>query len=231
MTGVAVGHADNAVFLLGQLDQLVRLLGGEAQRLLADNVQTGFESSLADLVVHTVRRCDGNGLYTVRALGLLSEHGLVVRIAAVRVNMQLLAEVLAALGIDVERTGNQFKVEVAQCRRAMDVANLAAAAAAGPFGAEVVPVARQDYNKPLAVLAGLDDDPGTVLPFNGGPLGGRMVVLCGLEDQVDCLLPALRQAGIGRDCLKAVLTPHNRTWTAVKLYQELLREHQAMNGR
>ena len=30
---------------------------------------------------------------------------------------------------------------------------LAAAAAAGPFGAEVVPVARQDYNKPLAVLA------------------------------------------------------------------------------
>ena len=40
---------------------------------------------------------------------------------------------------------------------------LAAAAAAGPFGAEVVPVARQDYNKPLAVLAGLDDDPGTVL--------------------------------------------------------------------
>ena len=115
---------------------------------------------------------------------------------------------------------------------------LAAAAAAGPFGAEVVPVARQDYNKPLAVLAwpvlpctGLDDDPGTVLPFNGGPLGGRMVVLCGLEDQVDRLLPALRQAGIGRDCLKAVLTPHNRTWTAVKLYQELLREHQAMNGR
>ena len=108
---------------------------------------------------------------------------------------------------------------------------LAAAAAAGPFGAEVVPVARQDYNKPLAVLAGLDDDPGTVLPFNGGPLGGRMVVLCGLEDQVDCLLPALRQAGSGRDCLKAVLTPHNRTWTAVKLYQELLREHQAMNGR
>ena len=145
--------------------------------------------------------------------------------------MQLLAEVLAALRINVERTGNQFKIEVAQCSRAMNVADLAAAAAAGPFGAEVVPVARQDYNKPLAVLAGLDDDPGTVLPFNGGPLGGRMVVLCGLEDQVDCLLPALSQAGIGRDCLKAVLTPHNRTWTAVKLYQELLREHQAMNGR
>ena len=108
---------------------------------------------------------------------------------------------------------------------------MAAAAAAGPFGAEVVPVARQDYNKPLAVLAGLDDDPGTLLPFTGGPLGGRMVVFCGLEDQMDALLPALRQAGIGPDCLKAVLTPHNRTWNAIKLHEELLREHQAMNGR
>ena len=108
---------------------------------------------------------------------------------------------------------------------------LAVAAAAGPFGAEVVPVARQDYNKPLAVLAGLDDDPGTLLPFTGGPLGGRMVVFCGLEDQMDALLPALRQAGIGPDCLKAVLTPHNRTWNAIKLHEELLREHQAMNGR
>ena len=92
-------------------------------------------------------------------------------------------------------------------------------------------MARRDYNKPLAVLAGLDDDPGTVLPFTGGPLGGRMVVFCGLEDQMDALLPALRQAGIGPDCLKAVLTPHNRAWNAMTLHQELLREHQAMNGR
>ena len=108
---------------------------------------------------------------------------------------------------------------------------LAAAAAADPFGAEVVPVARRDYNKPLAVLAGLDDDPGTVLPFSGGPLGGRMVVLCGLEDCIDALLLALRQAGIGLDCLKAVLTPHNRGWNPLKLYGELQREHQAVSGR
>ena len=108
---------------------------------------------------------------------------------------------------------------------------LATDAAAGPFGADVVPVARQDLNKPLAVLAGLDEGPGTVLPYAGGPLGGRMVVLCGLEDQMDQLLPALARAGIGRECLKAVLTPHNRGWSAVRLYGELLREHRAMNGR
>lgn len=47
---------------------------------------------------------------------LLGEHGLVVWIAALRVNVQLLAEVPAALRVDIERTGNQIKVEVAQCR-------------------------------------------------------------------------------------------------------------------
>ena len=95
---------------------------------------------------------------------------------------------------------------------------LAVEAAAGPLGAEIVPVARTDYNKTLAVLAGLDTAPGPAQPYAGGTLGGRMIVLCGMDDQLDALLPALAGAGVGPDCLKAVLTPHNRTWNAVTLY-------------
>ena len=45
------------------------------------------------------------------------------------------------------------------------------------------------------------------------------------------LLPALRKAGAGPECLKAVLTPSNRNWSVLKLYSELLREHQALGGR
>lgn len=108
---------------------------------------------------------------------------------------------------------------------------LALEAAVSPFGAELVPVARTDYNKTLAVLAGLDTAPGPVQPYAGGTLGGRMLVLCGLEAQLDALLPALAQAGAGPDCLKAVLTPHNRNWNAVTLYAELLRERQAIQGK
>lgn len=108
---------------------------------------------------------------------------------------------------------------------------LAVEAAAGPLGAEIVPVARTDYNKPLAVLAGLDVAPGPVQPYAGGTLGGRMIVLCDMEAQLDALLPALSRAGAGPDCLKAVLTPHNRSWNAVTLYTELLRERQALQGR
>ena len=105
---------------------------------------------------------------------------------------------------------------------------LALEAAIAPFGVELVPVARKDYNKPLAVLAGLDTAPGPMADYAGGALGGRMIVLCGLEKQLDTLLPALSQVGAGPDCLKAVLTPHNRGWNGVMLYAELQKEHQAM---
>lgn len=108
---------------------------------------------------------------------------------------------------------------------------LALEKAVKPLGAELVPVARTDYNKPLAALAGLDAAGGSAMPYTGGPLGGRMLVLCGLEKQLDDLLPVLRRSGAGPECLKAVLTPHNRSWSAVMLYGELLREHREMQGK
>ncbi len=99
------------------------------------------------------------------------------------------------------------------------------------FGARVVPVLRTEYNKPLGVLAGVTPAGTTYQPYAGGSLGGRMLVFCGLEEQLDALLPAVRKAGAGPECLKAVLTPHNRDWNAVALYAELLSEHRAMTQR
>lgn len=106
---------------------------------------------------------------------------------------------------------------------------LAVSAAAEPFGAEVVPVARGDYGKSIAALAGLEAGAGA--PCAGGPLGGRMMVLCGLEDRVPALLPVLARAGAGSECLKAVLTAHNRSWNALRLFEELSRERRALQGR
>ena len=108
---------------------------------------------------------------------------------------------------------------------------LALEKAVQPFGVALVPVARQDYHKTLAALAGLDAAPRTMIPYAGGALGGRMLVLCQLEKQLDVLLPVLRSAGAGPECLKAVLTPHNRNWNPVMLYGELLREHKEMQGK
>ncbi len=105
---------------------------------------------------------------------------------------------------------------------------LAVEAAAGPFGAETVPVGRSDYGRSLAVLAGLEDGEFPAPAYTGGPLGGRMIVLCGLEEKVGALLPALAQAGAGAACLKAVLTAHNRAWDPVRLFGELQRERLAI---
>ena len=104
-------------------------------------------------------------------------------------------------------------------------------AAVKPLGIELVPVARADYNRTLAVLAGLETDSGPSVPYNGIGLGGQMMVLCNLQDKLETVLPVLNSAGVGPQCLKAVLTPSNRSWTPMVLYGELAREHNAMQGR
>ena len=53
---------------------------------------------------------------------------------------------------------------------------LALEGAVKPFQVELVPVGRTDYNKPMAVLAGLDTldaAASPMQPYAGGPLGGR----------------------------------------------------------
>lgn len=103
---------------------------------------------------------------------------------------------------------------------------LAVQAALEPFHAELIPVAKTDYGKTLSVLAGLEEEASTQAV--GGAIPGRMAVLCGLDEDLDALLPALSNAGAGETCLKAVLTRHNRAWSATKLYMELSRERAAM---
>lgn len=101
------------------------------------------------------------------------------------------------------------------------------------FDAELIPVAKADYGKTLSVLAGLEERPApeddAEPPEVSGAIPGRMAVLCGLDDQLDALLPALSDAGAGATCLKAVLTRYNRGWSATRLYMELSRERDALN--
>lgn len=106
------------------------------------------------------------------------------------------------------------------------------ASVAESFGAEAIPISLTDYRRSLADLAGLElsrtQKNQSAQIYKGGPLGGRMLVLCNLEKQLDILLDALARAGVGPSCLKAVLTPTNRAWDPLALYTVLQREQQQL---
>ena len=96
-------------------------------------------------------------------------------------------------------------------------------------GAEVVNVPKTDYNRTISALARKNIS--LAQPYLGGPLGGRMMVFCGMNEDIEKVLPELRKAGIGTECLKAALTPYNWNWTPLQLFAELQKEHQAMWGK
>jgi hypothetical protein len=103
---------------------------------------------------------------------------------------------------------------------------LAAAGAARAHGAELRVVPPRDWGLPLDRIADGQAAPeGETAPV----LTGRMAVLCGLEDRVQSLAPALTQAGV--ICPKAVLTETNRHWTPERLLRELDRERAALQNR
>lgn len=74
------------------------------------------------------------------------------------------------------------------------------------------------------VLAGkLDEN----LPYIGQDV---LVMKNFTSGRIDVLLAALRKAGVPKIALKAVLTPQNADWSFYQLYQELVKEHQAMGS-
>ena len=84
------------------------------------------------------------------------------------------------------------------------------------------------YGLPLAqVLEGSGESAGVEEEFSD-----PMLVFCSLTGpQLDRLLGAMKRAKLPPIPLKAVLTPTNRDWTSQQLWQELRREHQAMQER
>lgn len=84
------------------------------------------------------------------------------------------------------------------------------------------------YGLPLAqVLEGSGEPAGVEEEFSD-----PMLVFCSLTGpQLDRLLGAMKRANLPPIPLKAVLTPTNRDWTSQQLWQELRREHQAMQER
>ena len=90
-------------------------------------------------------------------------------------------------------------------------------------------VAPGEYGLPIGALAGL---PAAKAPSAAGRFDDAMLVMCGLlGPQFDAFLQALREPGMPRVPLKAVLTPTNVVWSSAQLRDELVREHEAVRRR
>ncbi len=85
-----------------------------------------------------------------------------------------------------------------------------------------------EYGAPVGALAGI---PVARQPENGPGVGfgDPMLLMCHLlSPQLDAFLQGMRDHKVPRIALKAILTPHNVTWTSRQLRDELAREHEAV---
>ena len=98
-----------------------------------------------------------------------------------------------------------------------------------PLKVYIRPISPADYSRCVGELAGGQTGEGNT-PYSGPAFPEPMAVFAGFfGGRMDQVLAALRKAGIRID-RKAVLTAVNRQWTATALYEELGREHEAVQS-
>lgn len=96
------------------------------------------------------------------------------------------------------------------------------------LGIQVRAVPDDQWGQPLGALCGLDAPRSHPAPAR---VGEEMLVMAFFPDALmDRLLPLLRKE-LGGVRLKAVLTAHNRPWTAGMLYTALAREAAQLDQR
>ena len=98
------------------------------------------------------------------------------------------------------------------------------------LGMRYRPVTSLEYAVPIGALAGI---PVAAKPAPSlGGFSDPMLVMCHLlSPQLDAFLQGMRDEGIPRIALKAILTPSNVSWNSLELRSELAREHEAVTRR
>ena len=80
---------------------------------------------------------------------------------------------------------------------------------------------------PAELLAGKDAEPGA---DDSSAVISRFLLMAGFERRdLDSFLAVLRKSSVGQIPYKAMLTPTNQNWRFDRLYQEIVREHEAMH--
>ena len=98
--------------------------------------------------------------------------------------------------------------------------------AAEKIGADVTAVNRRDYGQKIGTLAGISGFYKDGKIYDGPDFAMEMLVFSGMmPSQVDAFLAEYKATGLSTVALKAIVTPHNVSWTADALFRKLLKEH------
>lgn len=93
-------------------------------------------------------------------------------------------------------------------------------------------VSKSDYCQPLGYLAGIKG----IEPVNADcdelSFDEEMIVLHNFTSKtIDSLIRALNKCGVGRVPLKAVITPTNKAWNSVQLYNAVKADYDEMTEK
>lgn len=90
-------------------------------------------------------------------------------------------------------------------------------------------VKKEEYLQPIGFLAGRKDIEPVDAAYTGDELEKEMMVFADLTDEhLNQVLYLMRKGGAGPVDYKAILTESNKSWTVPELYEELAREHEAI---
>ena len=100
------------------------------------------------------------------------------------------------------------------------------------LGIRVRRIDRDEYALPIGALAGIPVARPSNAEAAAPPFDDEMLVMCHMmSNELDAFLQTMREAGMPRIGLKAVLTPVNVLWNSTDLHSELAREHASMQRR
>ncbi len=95
------------------------------------------------------------------------------------------------------------------------------------IGISTAAVAKEQYADPIGAILGIKGIEKSKTAYRGREFDRDMMVFHGVDSQtLDKFLELCGSEGIQPVDLKAVVTFHNIFWSAKKLYNELLKEHE-----
>lgn len=90
-------------------------------------------------------------------------------------------------------------------------------------------VEKQNFNQPVGYLVGIKGIEPQTETYSSSGFDDEMLVMYNFVGKdIEQLIKALARYGVGTIPLKAVVTPVNKDWDSVRLYNAISAEHEAM---